>query len=70
MPAPQVPLICKLQAFPLSEPTPSALMGRKSLDYKPKCGFYERFIPSAFVKRSLQEWDFLREKKRKQIFLP
>lgn len=63
MPAPQVPLICKLQAFSLSEPTPSALMGRRSLDYKPKCGFYERFIPSAFVKRSLQEWDFLREKK-------
>lgn len=34
------------------------------MDYKPNCGFYERFIPSAFVKRGLQEWDSLRGKKK------
>lgn len=36
------------------------------MDSKPNCGFYGRFIPSAFVKRSLQEWDSLRGKKKKE----
>lgn len=36
------------------------------MDCKPKCGSYERFIPSALVKRGLQEWASLRGKKKKK----